>query len=108
MLFIGTLIVLRDHRALQRFTYTAGFAAILLLLLPLVPGLGTTVNGARIWISVGPSSFQPGEVAKVLLVVAFAGYLVCTATRSRWRDGGCSSSTCPAAATSGRSSRCGW
>jgi cell division protein FtsW (lipid II flippase) len=76
VLFIATLIVLRDHRVLQRFTYTSGFAAILLLLLPLVPGLGTTVNGARIWISLGPFSFQPGEVAKVLLVVAFAGYLV--------------------------------
>ena len=40
------------------------------------PGIGTTINGARIWISVGPFSFQPGEVAKVLLVVFFAGYLV--------------------------------
>ena len=41
-----------------------------------MPGLGKTINGARIWIRVGPFSFQPGEVAKVLLVVAFAGYLV--------------------------------
>ena len=50
-----------------------------------VPGLGTTINGARIWISVGPFSFQPGEVAKVLLVIAFAGYLVVsTATRWPW------------------------
>ena len=48
----------------------------MLLLLPLVPGVGDTINGARIWISVGPFSFQPGEVAKVLLVIAFAGYLV--------------------------------
>ena len=76
VLFIATLVILRDHRALQRFTYTLGLAAILLLLLPLVPGLGTTINGARIWIRVGAFSFQPGEVAKVLLVVAFAGYLV--------------------------------
>jgi len=76
VLFIATLVLLRDHRALQRFTYTLGLSAILLLLLPLVPGLGTTINGARIWIRVGAFSFQPGEVAKVLLVVAFAGYLV--------------------------------
>ncbi len=48
----------------------------MLLLLPLVPGVGKTINGAKIWIGVGPFSFQPGEVAKVLLVVAFAGYLV--------------------------------
>ncbi|MDN4172234.1 FtsW/RodA/SpoVE family cell cycle protein [Nocardioides sp. SOB77] len=76
LLFVGTLVVLRDHRVLTRFTYTSGLAAIALLLLPMVPGLGKTVNGAKIWIGVGPFSFQPGEVAKVLLVVAFAGYLV--------------------------------
>ena len=75
-LFILTLVLLRDHRVLQRITYTLGLAAIVLLLLPMVPGLGTTINGARIWINVGPFSFQPGEIAKVLLVVAFAGYLV--------------------------------
>ncbi|MDN4161196.1 FtsW/RodA/SpoVE family cell cycle protein [Nocardioides abyssi] len=76
VLFVGTLVVLRDHRVLTRFTYTSGLAAIVLLLLPLVPGLGKTINGARIWIGVGPFSFQPGEVAKVLLVITFAGYLV--------------------------------
>ncbi len=76
VLFIATMVFLHDHRVLQRLTYTLGLAAILLLLLPLVPGLGTTINGARIWIRLGPFSFQPGEVAKVLLVVAFAGYLV--------------------------------
>jgi cell division protein FtsW (lipid II flippase) len=75
-LFVATLLLVRDHRVLQRFTYTLGLSAILLLLMPMVPGLGTTVNGARIWISLGPFSFQPGEVAKVLLVIAFAGYLV--------------------------------
>ncbi len=76
LLFVLTLVFLRDHRVLQRFTYTLGLAAILLLLLPLVPGIGNTVNGARIWILVAGFSFQPGEVAKVLLVIAFAGYLV--------------------------------
>ena len=75
-LFVATLVFLRDHRALQRVTYTLGLTAIVLLLLPMVPGLGTTINGARIWIRLGAFSFQPGEVAKVLLVVAFAGYLV--------------------------------
>jgi cell division protein FtsW (lipid II flippase) len=68
--------VLRDHRRLQAFTYTSGFAAIVLLLLPLLPVLGTQINGARIWIRLGPLSFQPGEVAKVCLVIFFAGYLV--------------------------------
>lgn len=76
LLFITVLVVLRDHRRLQAFTYTAGLGALVLLLLPLVPGLGTNIRGARIWIHLGPLSFQPGEIAKVLLVVAFAGYLV--------------------------------
>ncbi|MGB0100838.1 MAG: FtsW/RodA/SpoVE family cell cycle protein [Nocardioides sp.] len=76
IMFVATLLLLRDHRVLQRFTYTSGLAAILLLLLPMLPGLGKTVNGARIWIQLGPFNFQPGELAKVLLVIAFAGYLV--------------------------------
>jgi cell division protein FtsW (lipid II flippase) len=76
VLFVVTLVLLRDHRVLTRFTYTCGLGAVLLLLLPMVPGVGKTINGAKIWIEVGPFSFQPGELAKVLLVVAFAGYLV--------------------------------
>ena len=68
--------MLRDHRPLRRFTYTIGLAGIVLLLLPLVPGLGTEKFGARIWIEVGRYSFQPAEAAKVLLSIAFAGYLV--------------------------------
>jgi cell division protein FtsW (lipid II flippase) len=76
LLFVGTLVVLRDHRLLARFTYTSGLAAIGLLILPMLPGIGNEVNGARIWIQLGPFNFQPGEVAKVLLVITFAGYLV--------------------------------
>lgn len=76
VLFVATLILVSDHRVLQRFTYTSGLAAVVLLLMPLLPGIGKNVNGARIWIHLGSMSFQPGEVAKVLLVVCFAGYLV--------------------------------
>ena len=76
LLFVAVLVLLRDHRRLQAFTYTAGFAALLLLVMPLLPVLGTEIRGARIWINVGPFSFQPGELAKVCLVVFFAGYLV--------------------------------
>ncbi len=75
-LFAVLLLVLRDHRRLQAFTYTTGLIAVVLLLLPFVPGLGVNKNGARIWIAIGGFSFQPGEVAKLALVVAFAGYLV--------------------------------
>ncbi len=76
VLFILTIIVLRDHRVLQRLTYTAGLAGIALLLLPFLPVIGAPINGANIWIRVAGFSFQPGEVAKVLLVIAFSGYLV--------------------------------
>lgn len=75
-LFAAVLVLLRDHRRLQAYTYTLGLAAIVLLLLPMVPGIGKEINGARIWIGIGGFSFQPGEVAKVALVIAFAGYLV--------------------------------
>jgi cell division protein FtsW (lipid II flippase) len=76
LLFCTVLFVIRDHRRLQTFTFTAGLAGIVLLLLPLLPVVGNEINGARIWISVFGFSFQPGEVAKVLLVIFFAGYLV--------------------------------
>jgi cell division protein FtsW (lipid II flippase) len=74
--FAGVLFAVRDHRRLQTLTYTFGFAAIALLILPLLPIIGRTINGARIWINLGPFSFQPGEAAKICLAIFFAGYLV--------------------------------
>jgi cell division protein FtsW (lipid II flippase) len=67
---------LRDHRTLRRFTYTAMFAGLVALVAPLAPGIGHTEGGARIWIRLGSMSFQPAEIAKILLAVFFAGYLV--------------------------------
>ncbi|NYJ03619.1 cell division protein FtsW (lipid II flippase) [Nocardioides thalensis] len=75
-LFVAALFLIRDHRLLGRYTYTLGLVSLGLLVLPMLPGIGNEVNGARIWIALGPLSFQPGEVAKVLLVFTFAGYLV--------------------------------
>lgn len=76
ILFVSVLVLLRDHRILQRYTYTLGLAGLVLLILPLAPVVGTTVNGATLWIRVGGFSFQPAELAKILLTVFFAGYLV--------------------------------
>ncbi len=73
--FAATLIVVRDHRQLDAFTYTIGFLGLGLLLLPVVPGIGRTINGARLWVSIGPIGFQPSEIAKVLIVVFLASYL---------------------------------
>jgi cell division protein FtsW (lipid II flippase) len=74
--FVVVLLVVRDHTVLQRYTYTAAVAGLVLLLLPALPLLGRTINGARLWIQLGPFTFQPSEVAKLLLVLFFAGYLV--------------------------------
>jgi cell division protein FtsW (lipid II flippase) len=74
--FIGTLFVVRRVAVLERYRYTFLFFGIVALLLPLVPGVGREINGARLWVRLGPINFQPGEVAKVLLVVFLAGYLV--------------------------------
>lgn len=73
---IVVIWILRDHRTLRRFTYTAMVASIVLLLLPLLPGIGKTINGASIWIRIGPATFQPAEAAKITLAIFFAGYLV--------------------------------
>ncbi|MDO7883507.1 FtsW/RodA/SpoVE family cell cycle protein [Salinibacterium soli] len=73
---IGVLIVVRNHRVLQKYRFIAMFSGILLLLLPMLPLIGTEKNGARLWIEIGPFSFQPGELGKVALAIFFAGYLV--------------------------------
>ncbi|WP_433164049.1 FtsW/RodA/SpoVE family cell cycle protein [Kribbella sp. CA-247076] len=76
VLFLVVILLIRDHRRLQALTYTAGLAGLVLLVLPLIPGLGVNINGAQIWIRFLGMSFQPGEFAKLFLVVFFAGYLV--------------------------------
>ncbi|MDX2912741.1 MULTISPECIES: FtsW/RodA/SpoVE family cell cycle protein [Streptomyces] len=76
-LLIAVLIFLKDHRTLQRYTYISMAGALVLLLLPLVPGLGAELTyGAKIWIQVGSFTIQPGEFAKIVLAIFFAGYLM--------------------------------
>lgn len=73
---IAVIWFLRDHRILRRYTYISLLISVVLLILPLVPGLSAgSVNGATVWISIGPFTFQPGEIAKITLAVFFAGYL---------------------------------
>jgi cell division protein FtsW (lipid II flippase) len=75
-LFSATLLVLRrDYRRLEGYKYLFGLGAIALLVLPALPLIGHEVNGARIWVRVGSFQFQPGEFAKLLLIVFLAGYL---------------------------------
>ncbi|MFD5444978.1 FtsW/RodA/SpoVE family cell cycle protein [Streptomyces tendae] len=71
-LFIVVVLLLRDHRVLQRYAYVCVAAALALLTVPI---FFPAVNGARIWIRIEGFSIQPGEFAKVLLAVFFAAYL---------------------------------
>ncbi|MGW9305745.1 FtsW/RodA/SpoVE family cell cycle protein [Streptomyces cyaneofuscatus] len=71
--FVAVLMILKDHRILQRYTYISMVVALILLIIPM---FFPAVNGAKIWISLGPFSIQPGEFAKILIAVFFSGYLM--------------------------------
>ncbi len=74
--FGGTLLALRhDYRRVESYKYLLGIASLVLLALPAAPLIGQTINGARLWVKVGAFQFQPGELAKILLIVFLAGYL---------------------------------
>lgn len=74
--FILTLAFVRRARDLERYRYTFAALGLFLLILPLFPVIGREINGSRIWVALGPVNFQPGEVAKIVLAIFFAGYLV--------------------------------
>ncbi|MDP9806327.1 cell division protein FtsW (lipid II flippase) [Trueperella bonasi] len=76
ILMLVTIVAIRDHRKLRRITYISLIAGTVLLLLPMVPGLGRTIYGARIWINVAGFSYQPAELAKICFAIFLAGYLV--------------------------------
>jgi len=72
----ATLLLLReDYRRLETYKYLFGLGAIVLLMLPALPVVGQSVNGARLWVHFGSLQFQPGELAKIFLIVFLAGYL---------------------------------
>ncbi|MET8539364.1 FtsW/RodA/SpoVE family cell cycle protein [Kitasatospora sp. NPDC004799] len=71
-LFVAVVLLVRDHRRLRRYAYLGALVALVLLVLPI---FFPPVYGSRIWIVIGPLSFQPGEFAKILLAVFFAAYL---------------------------------
>jgi cell division protein FtsW (lipid II flippase) len=76
VIFAITLLGLRrDYRLLENYKYLFGLGAIALLFLPQLPGVGQTVNGARLWVHVGSLQIQPGEFGKIALIVFLAAYL---------------------------------
>ena len=74
--FVATLYFVKRAADLERYRYLLAVGGIGLLLAPLMPIIGTTKNGARLWLQLGPFSFQPGELAKIALAIFFASYLV--------------------------------
>jgi cell division protein FtsW (lipid II flippase) len=74
--FVATLAAVRRVTDLQRYRYTFALVGIGSLLIPAVPGIGQQINGARLWVHLGSLNFQPGEAAKVTLVIFLAAYLV--------------------------------
>lgn len=69
------IIVLRNYRVLRKFSYVSMVIGIVLLLSPMLPGIGREIGGARIWLGIGSHSLQPGEFAKLFLAFFFASYL---------------------------------
>jgi cell division protein FtsW (lipid II flippase) len=75
-IFVLTFVVVRDIRIFERYRYTFLLLGVGFLLLPLAPKIGQSRGGGRLWVAVGSFSFEPSEIAKVLLVAFFAAYLV--------------------------------
>lgn len=74
IVFCGVIVLLPDHRALERYRYVIGLSAVGLLVATMI--FGTEINGSRLWISLGGGqTIQLGELAKVLMVIFLAGYL---------------------------------
>ena len=72
----GILVaVMRDYRVLRKYSYVNMVIGLILLLSPMIPGLGRSINGAKIWIRIGEYSLQPAEFAKLFLAFFFAAYL---------------------------------
>ena len=76
LLACAVMVFLRDHRVLRRYIWISAAAGAALLLMPLLPVIGHSVNGSRIWISIAGYSFQPAELAKIFFALFCAGYLV--------------------------------
>ena len=75
VLMIAVMAFLRNPDRLANYKYTLAIVGVILLLSPMVPGIGQEIYGSRIWLHVGGFSFQPGEIAKIIIVLFLAGYL---------------------------------
>jgi cell division protein FtsW (lipid II flippase) len=75
VLFMATIVFLKDYHVLERYRYLIVTAGLFLLMLPRVPGIGAQVNGAYLGVDIGPLAFQPAEFGKLAVVIFLASYL---------------------------------
>lgn len=75
VLFIATIVLLRDYHVLERYRYVIALVSLGLLLMPRMPLIGSQVNGAYLGVDIGPLAFQPAEFAKIGVVIFLASYL---------------------------------
>jgi cell division protein FtsW (lipid II flippase) len=75
LLFVATIVFLRDHRVLERYRYTIAAVGLALLFMPRLPGIGSQVNGAFLAVKIGPIQFQPAEFSKIAIIIFLASYL---------------------------------
>ncbi|MEY4275738.1 MAG: hypothetical protein RIS26_201 [Actinomycetota bacterium] len=76
VLAAAVIMFVPSHLVLRRYVFLSGVLGLALLLAPMLPFIGKTINGASLWLSIGGLTFQPGEIAKIALTIFFAGYLV--------------------------------
>lgn len=80
-LFLGVVFMVlvlafvKNLDKLGSYKYTIMIAGILLLMSPMLPVIGNEIYGSRIWLSIGGFSIQPGELAKICIVIFLAAYL---------------------------------
>lgn len=72
----AVVLFVKSHLFLRRYVYISMVIGLALLVSPMLPIIGTNINGAQLWLSIGGLTFQPGELAKIALTIFFAGYLV--------------------------------
>ena len=70
---VATLILIPNLDRLADYKFTLGLTGVALLLMPAI--FGTEIYGSKLWIRIGGFSFQPGEIAKILIVLFLAAYL---------------------------------
>jgi cell division protein FtsW (lipid II flippase) len=75
ILFIATIVLLRDYQVLERYRYVIALVSLGLLVMPRLPVIGSQVNGAYLGVDIGPLAFQPAEFAKIGVVIFLASYL---------------------------------